>query len=54
MLCDTCFWRVQCLTYDNLKPGEEIYRCIDESVCIDYMEDFRLKRNNYETIKTNL
>lgn len=44
MLCDTCFWRVQCLTYDNLEPGEEIYKCVDESGGIKYIEDPKLKK----------
>ena len=44
MLCDTCFWRVQCWTYDNLKSGEEIYKCVDESGGIDYVEDPKLKK----------
>jgi len=43
MLCDTCFWRVQCLTYDNLKPGEEIYKCVDEAGGIEYIKDPKLK-----------
>ena len=30
MLCDNCFCRAQCMTYDNLKPGKEIYKCVDE------------------------
>lgn len=43
MLCDDCFWKVQCLTYDNLKPGVEIYKCVDEYGGIDYVSKNDIK-----------
>lgn len=39
MLCDTCYWKVQCGTYIDLKPGEEIKRCIDEYGGLEYVKD---------------
>ena len=43
MLCDNCFCRVQCLTYDNLKPDKEIYKYVDEYGGIEYVKDPKLK-----------
>lgn len=39
MLCDDCYWKVQCLTYDNLKQGDEIRKCADEEGGIEYLKD---------------
>ena len=35
-LCDDCYWRVQCWTYDHLSPDEDVRKCHDEYGGIEY------------------
>lgn len=36
-LCDTCFWKVQCKTHDDLIPDEDVFKCYDGYGGIDYI-----------------
>lgn len=36
-LCDTCFWKVQCKTYDDLRKDENVFKCYDGYGGIDYV-----------------
>ena len=36
-LCDTCFWKIQCKTHDDLDIDEDVFKCCDEYDGIDYI-----------------
>lgn len=39
ILCDDCYWKVQCWTYDNLEQGEEIRKCVDEEEMMEFLQE---------------
>lgn len=47
-LCDTCFWKVQCKTHDDLRPDENVFKCYNGYGGIDYIP---YDWNKHELIK---